>query len=200
MSNLPKTYVDNKSSLSVSGVDKISVGSSTVTLSVPLAMGNNKITGLATPTNSTDSATKAYVDASGAVRQLLFVSYTGNYTNGTTNFATGSSSNITSLDVTTTTGKVLITAVATGKIISSADNGELAITFNGVDYTVAAFTSASGTAEYHTVTIEQYVTGLTPGSYTAELRGKVTIGGTFAIRTTTDTPYARATIRIMEIN
>jgi hypothetical protein len=38
----------------------------TSTLDAQLRMGNNKITGLATPTDTTDAATKAYVDAGGS--------------------------------------------------------------------------------------------------------------------------------------
>ena len=49
--------------------EKVNIGASTILLNSPvsvtgaLAMGNNKITGLGTPTATTDAATKAYVDA-----------------------------------------------------------------------------------------------------------------------------------------
>lgn len=49
--------------------EKVNIGASTILLNSPvsvtgaLAMGTNKITGLGTPTSTTDAATKAYVDA-----------------------------------------------------------------------------------------------------------------------------------------
>ena len=49
--------------------EKVNIGASTILLNSPvsvtgaLAMGTNKITGLGTPTLTTDAATKAYVDA-----------------------------------------------------------------------------------------------------------------------------------------
>lgn len=49
--------------------EKVNIGASTILLNSPvsvtgaLAMGTNKITGLGTPTVTTDAATKAYVDA-----------------------------------------------------------------------------------------------------------------------------------------
>ncbi len=51
--------------------EKVNIGASTILLNSPvsvtgaLAMGTNKITGLGTPTATTDAATKAYVDSAG---------------------------------------------------------------------------------------------------------------------------------------
>lgn len=168
-----------------------------------ISLGGFAITNLATPSNGTDAATKAYVDSAsagaGKILQTLFSTLASDYTNSTTNFANGSATDIIHVSVTTTTGKLLVIAAVTGKMTGTSAGAILAITLNGVDYTIGALASASGTGEYQSATIEAYVTGLTPGTFSVQLRGKLDSSGTLNIRPSTDTPYARATLRIQEV-
>ena len=56
-----------------------------------LAMGNNKITGLATPTADTDAATKAYVDAAGGIVYEVCCAWRYDYREGSV--GTGAATN-----------------------------------------------------------------------------------------------------------
>jgi len=66
-SNIPQTAVTNLVS-DISALDNGKVAKAGDTMTGNLAMGTNKVTGLGTPTDSADAATKGYVDTADALK------------------------------------------------------------------------------------------------------------------------------------
>lgn len=117
------------------------------TMTGALAMSANKITGVGTPTDSADAATKGYVDG--------FVSQTANIADGAVTTAK-------ILDGNVTTSKIAAGAVYSGQIaaetISTSNIGNLQVT--GAKIADSTITSAKLTPE--TVVTSSELAGLTP--------------------------------------
>ena len=117
------------------------------TMSGALAMGANKITGVGTPADPADAATKGYVDA--------FVSQTVNIADGaiaTAKVADGAITTAKLADGSVTSGKIADGAIAT------ADVGNLQIT----GAKIADSTITSGKLTPETVVTSAELTGLSP--------------------------------------
>jgi hypothetical protein len=108
-----------------------------------LQMGNNKITGLATPTVSTDAVTKAYADA------LVDGTASGSFTNLT---VTGTST----LNTLTATGTTTLATALTG--ILKGTSGVVSVATAGTDY------AGISTAQSFTAGQRGAVSALTDGA------------------------------------
>lgn len=135
-----------------------------------LQMGNNKITGLATPTVSTDAVTKAYADA------LVDGSASGNFTNLT---VTGTTTLATSLNT--------ILKAVSGVVSNATAGTDYAGISNTQSFTagqrgsVSALTSAStitpnfNTANNFSLTLDTNATLANPSNLTAGQSGCIVI-------------------------
>ena len=138
------------------------------TMSGPIAMGDNKVTGLGAPTLATDATTKAYVDAEIADVQAAVSGSTLTITDGTNSDTV----NLTTDDVTFTGGTALTSVVTNDTITVNLDNTAVTAASYGSGTKIPTFTvDAQGRL---TAASEVDVAGVTSIEY-SDVTGVVTV-------------------------
>jgi len=130
---LPRFYSGGWSSFPNDSLVVHKAGSETITgaktFSAAIAMGSNKITGLGTPTNSGDAATKSYVDTAASADGIFGASVTANYIVASPNGSSGSVS-----------ARAMVAADVPSLAASKITSGQLALARGG---TAADLSSAA---------------------------------------------------------
>ena len=155
------------------------------TLTGDLAMGNNNITGLATPSNNTDAATKAYVDTASSTVSSTIAGDSGSaaLTLGSDTFTVGGTSGVitTAMSGTTLTVDIADNPTLTGNATITGN-----LTVQGTTTTVNSTTvNVQNSFTFEGATPDEFETTLTVTDPTADR--------TLTLPDATDTIVGRAT-------